>query len=135
MANRIYVSRPIDGRDSSEIYDIINRARNDFPSPSFEVIDPTSIPFGRARQNHNQMVPAQLDLMRTCDVILADMSLPNHTYIGCVAELVYARSYSLYSVVFVGSNRIGHRPWLQHHADQIETSWEGVVQCIHGRDL
>jgi hypothetical protein len=133
MAHRIYVSRPIDGRDSSEIYDIITRAKKDFRSPKFEVIDPTAIPHGGERQNHNTMVPAQLNLMKDCDIILADMSLPNHTYIGCIAELVYARLYELCSVVFVGSNRISHRPWLRYHSDHIDTSWEGAVQWIHGR--
>lgn len=127
------MSRPIDDRDSSEIYDIISRAKLDFRNPRFEVIDPTSIPYGAQRENPARLVDAQLKLLKTCDIILVDMSLPNHTYIGCIAELVYAHSYNLCSVVFVGSNRISHRPWLRYHSDHIDVSWEGAVQWIHGR--
>jgi hypothetical protein len=133
MTQRLYVSRPIDDRDAAEICDIVIRARKDFRSPRFEVIDPTSIPDGGQRENYKGLVDSQLNLMKTCDAILIDMSLPNHTYIGCIAELVYAHTYRLCTVVYVGSNRIGHRPWLRFHADHIDTTWEGAVRWIHTR--
>ena len=101
MTHRIYISRPIDDRDVSEIYDIVERAREEFRTPRFEVIDPTLIPNGAQRENPKSLVDTQLKLMKTCDTILIDMSLPNHTYIGCIAELVYAHRYKLYTVVYV----------------------------------
>jgi hypothetical protein len=133
MTHRIYISRPIDDRDVSEIYDIVELARKEFRTPRFEVIDPTLIPNGEQRENPKRLVDTQLRLMKTCDTILIDMSLPNHTYIGCIAELVYAHRYRLNTVVYVGSNRIGHRPWLRYHADHIDTTWEGAVQWIHAK--
>lgn len=133
MTHRIYISRPIDDRDVSEIYDIVERAREEFRTPRFEVIDPTLIPNGAQRENPKSLVDTQLKLMKTCDTILIDMSLPNHTYIGCIAELVYAHRYKLYTVVYVGSNRIGHRPWLRYHTDHIDTTWEGAVKWIHAK--
>ena len=133
MVQRIYISRPIDDRDAGGIYDIILRAKRDFRRPRFEVIDPTTIPDGGQRENYTNLVTSQLNLMKTCDILLTDMSIPNHTYIGCIAELVYARTYDLCTVVYVGSNTIGHRPWLRFHADHIDASWEGAVRWIHAR--
>ena len=135
MTQRIYVARAIDDRDTSVIYDIVHRAQRDFSSPRFEVIDPMAISYIEHRENSNyaHVLETQLQLLRSCDVILVDMSLPNHTYIGCVAELVYAHVWQLCTVVYVGSNTIIHRPWLRFHADHIDTSWEGAVKWIHAR--
>lgn len=133
MTERIYISRPIDDRDANAIYDVIHRARRDFIRPRFEVIDPTTIPNGGERENYTRLVNSQLRLMKTCQILLVDMSIPNHTYIGCIAELVYARINNLCTVVYVGSNIIGHRPWLRFHADHIDPSWEGAVRWIHAR--
>ena len=135
MTERIYVARPVDDRETAAIYDIVLRAQRDFASPRFQIVDPMEIgPIESRRNNtYTHFLEDQLRLLRSCDMILVDMSLPNHTYIGCVAELVYARLAQLCSVVYVGNNRISHRPWLRYHADHIDTSWEGAVRWIHER--
>jgi hypothetical protein len=135
MTQRIYIARAVDDREPNAIQTVVLRARRDFPSPRFEVIDPMVVGDIEHRQNNTYLavLETQLDLLKSCDVILVDMSLPNHTYIGCVAELVYAHVWQLCTVVYVGSNRIIHRPWLRFHADHIDTSWEGAVRWIHAR--
>lgn len=135
MTVRIYITRPIDDLDRSIIYDFVERARRDFPSPRFQVIDPMTIGDIEQRDDssYDNVVYKQLQMLKTCDVVLVDLSIPNHTYIGCVAELVYAHMWQLCTVVYVGSNKIFHRPWLRYHADHVDPDWEGVVQWIHAR--
>jgi hypothetical protein len=135
MPQRIYVARPVDDLDISGIQDFVERARRAFPGPRFEIIDPMIIGDieHRGESSYAAVVDKQLQLLKTCDVILVDMSMSNHTYIGCVAELVYAHIWELSTVVYIGSNRIFHRPWLRFHADHIDSDWEGVVRWIHAR--
>jgi hypothetical protein len=135
MPQRIYIARPIDDLDTSGVWNIVTRARQDFPNPRFEVIDPMTIGDINQREenSYERVVDKQLQLLKSCDVILIDMSLSDHTYIGCVAEMVYAHIWELCTVIYVGSNRIIHRPWLRFHADHIDTNWEGAVQWIHAR--
>jgi hypothetical protein len=136
MAVRIYVARPVDDLDRTEINGFVQHARRDFLKPRFEVIDPMIIGDIEQRDDSSyaSVVDKQLQLLRSCDVILVDMSLPNHTYIGCIAEMVYAHIWELCTVVYVGSNKMFHRPWLRFHADHIDSDWEGVVQWIHARN-
>jgi hypothetical protein len=136
MAVRIYVARPVDDLDRSGINGFVQRARRDFSSPRFEVIDPMLIGDIDQREDSSYagVVDKQLQLLHSCDIILVDMSLPNHTYIGCIAEMVYAHIWQLSTVIYVGSNRMFHRPWLRFHADHIDSEWEGAVQWIHARN-
>ncbi len=135
MTQRIYVARAVDDREAAAIYDIVLRAQRDFPSPRFEIVDPMAVgPIEyRGNRNYASFLDDQLNLLKSCDIILADMSIPNHPYIGCVAELVYAHLAQLCTVVYVGPNKISHRPWLRFHADHIDTNWEGAVKWIHAR--
>jgi hypothetical protein len=135
MTVRIYVARPVDDLDRSASDALVQRVRNDFPNPRFEVLDPMTIGDikDRGDSSYANVVDKQLTLLRSCDVILVNMSISNHTYIGCVAEMVYARIWKLSTVVYVGSNRIGYRPWLRYHADHIDEDWEGAVRWIHAR--
>lgn len=132
MTARIYLARPIDGRSQTSIYEILDRAEREFQRPRFEIVDPVAKYDLRDRNDHVYVVATELEILRSCNIILIDMSLANHTYIGCVAELIYAHLWNLITVVYVGSNSaLTQRPWLRFHADHIDTTWKGAVEWIH----
>lgn len=134
MTTRIYLARPIDGRNQTSIHEIVDRAKRDFPRPRFEIVDPVAEYELKDRNDYPNVVTTELELLRSCNVILIDMSILNHTYIGCIGELIYAHLWNVTTVVYVGSNNaLIQRPWLRFHADHIDITWKGAVEWIYAK--
>jgi len=134
LTSRIYVARAIDGRDKCSTAVAITRARAEFKLPRFDVIDPATTTCAESAWGYAELVNAELRILATCDLILADMSLVDHSYIGCVAELVYAHMWNLPAAVYAGRNlELADRPWLRYHCDHIDSSWEGIVAWVQQR--
>jgi hypothetical protein len=131
MTSRIYLARPIDERIPASTNDVIARAKSNFRYPRFEVIDPTIARGAENPEDYMGLVQAELHVLESCDAILVDMSPTDHIYIGCIAELVYARLWNLSTVIYTGSNdKLDRRPWLRFHADHIDATWKGAVEWI-----
>jgi hypothetical protein len=135
MSTRIYLARAIDGRSASSICEPVRRAERDLRPPRFDVVDPvTECELQDRQENTTGIVASELQLLQSCDVILADMSIPNHAYIGCIAELVYAHLWNLTIVVYIGTNSaLRGRPWLIFHSHHIDITWEGAIKWIKMR--
>lgn len=134
MTTRIYLARPIDGRDENSIYEVVHRAKRDLHRPRFEIVDPITERKIEYRNNHESVVAAELELLQSCDVILVDMSIINHVYIGCIGELIYAHLWNLSTVIYVGSNgTLIQRPWLRFHANHIDIAWKGAIEWIYAK--
>lgn len=65
------------------------------------------------------LVASDLRILRTCDAVLMDMTIPDRNYIGCVCELMYAYLWQIPSVVWVADTGYDQRPWLRYHATAI----------------
>jgi nucleoside 2-deoxyribosyltransferase len=66
---------------------------------------------GRARR----IVEADLDMLRRADLLLVDLSRENHTYVGCICEIVYAHLMRIPVIAFVGNKDWDERTWLRYH--------------------
>lgn len=135
MSTRIYLARAIDGRSTSSIYEPVHRAERDLRPPRFNVVDPVmEYRLQDRKGDYADIVASELQLLQSCDIFLADMSIPNHTYIGCIAELVYAHLWNLAVVIYIGTNSaLSCRPWLVFHSHHIDTTWEGAIEWIQIR--
>lgn len=65
------------------------------------------------------LVEFDLSLLRRCDAVLMDMTIPNRNYVGCTAELVYAHLWRIPAVVYVGATGNDRRHWLRYHASHV----------------
>lgn len=77
------------------------------------------------------IVENDLQLLRQADVLLVDVSVPDHTYIGCICEMVYAREWGIKVVSYVGRNRIDKRPFFVYHSSIICRRWSDAFDNIN----
>ena len=75
------------------------------------------------------IVEHELSLLRQCDAVLMDMSIPNRNYIGCVCEMTYAHLWRIPCVVYPGKSG-PPRPWLVYHAAAIFDTREAAIEYI-----
>lgn len=126
---RIYLARAVDGRTQQSIDEVAQRVRQYLQPPRFEIVDPLDVYHPAERDDYVRIVDTELALLSSCNLLLLDMSLPDHAYIGCVAELVYARLLHLRTCVYIGARpNLSDRPWLRYHADHIDSNWNGIIK-------
>jgi nucleoside 2-deoxyribosyltransferase len=122
---RVYFARAIDGQDPSLNLALAARVREELHQAGLTFVDPTDgeprasdRPGGSTADLYRALVEHDLAILRTCDAILMDMTLPHRNYIGCVCEMTYAHLWQIPCVVYLGSQETS-RPWLHYHATAI----------------
>ena len=118
VPGRIYFARAIDYRNHDEIRSSFDAAAKALEVHGFEVVDPTAslagweivdgsvVPSG---VEYGQIVEGELSQLRDCDLLLVDMSIPNHTYFGCIAEIVYAHLWKMPVAILVSDSSMKTR--------------------------
>src|SRR5437660_5626097 len=119
---RVYFARAMDDMDVSHITEQAALLRAELDEHGLEVVDaffgPQQVD-AQSSEVTNSIIHSDLKLLRQCDAVFMDMSIPDRTYIGCSCELVYAYSWNIPVVVYVGDTTNSRRPWLLYHAAQI----------------
>lgn len=77
-----------------------------------------------------RIVEDDLSKLKVANLLLADLSLPDHVYIGCICEIVYAHQMKIPVVVYVGRTGLDERTWLVYHADSICTTMNSVREAV-----
>lgn len=86
----------------------------------------------RSPDDHVLLVQSDLGLLRRCDGVLMDMSIPDRNYLGCTCELTYAYLWRIPSVVWVGDTGLERRPWLRYHATTVVRTRPEAVAALTG---
>jgi hypothetical protein len=128
MPPRVYFARAVDGLDGDQVIRIGEDARQALAAVGLSMVDPvTSGPTFRdaqvgaaaavvdTSQLCQQLVEHDLAMLRGCDAVLMDMTIPNRNYIGCIGEMIYAYLWNIPCVVYLGQIN-PDRPWLRYHA-------------------
>lgn len=121
---RIYLARAIENMPRAAITALSRSAAREVDGDHFELVDANREYLEWKARNpelvdsneYLTLVPFQIALLKSCDGLLMDMTIPNRNYVGCCSELVYAYSFHLPSAVYVGDTDNGARKWLQYHA-------------------
>lgn len=117
---RVYYARAVDDRNRTDVLAEGVRIQGELFKFEIELVDPIAI--GGKWERPEDVVQIDLSLLKSCDAVLMDMSLDGWTYVGCVAELVYAHIWNIPSVVWVANQSIAERKWLRYHATKITLS-------------
>ncbi len=130
----IYVARAVDHRPAEATQRVGRELSAMLTAAGFRPIDPVQTPFpgfaGRNILSEFDRVHSDLAWLRRSDALVADLSIPDWPYVGCICELVYARLYEVPAVVITGDNVIGERVWLQFHADAVVRTGEEAVSFL-----
>lgn len=130
---RVYFARAIDGESEETRTTLASIVAAELAAKNLQLVDPVATePDVRDSedtetiQKYRNMVDHDLSILRTCDAVLMDMSIPNRNYIGCVCELTYAYLWDIPCIVYIGRAN-SNRPWLHYHATAIFKSREAAV--------
>lgn len=143
----VYFARAIDGVDREATLNLAHDVSIELAQVGLQLVDPVADePSTRSakRKPYEMIVEHDLAILRRCDAALVDMTMSTHSYIGCVAELVYAHIWRIPTVVYTSGIDM-ERAWLQYHATAVcrdrDEAIDIIVDCIgnteaiHFRDL
>jgi hypothetical protein len=130
----IYFARGVDDLDAAASDAVAAQVRAELAVHGLRMVDPVQRErlAGVRHGDYRAVVELDLSLLRRCDAVLMDMTIPQRNYIGCSAELVYSRLWRIPAVVYVGSTGYERRPWLQYHAAQIVRDRTEAVRWLAG---
>jgi hypothetical protein len=124
---RVYFARAVDGLDGAHVARLAEEARQILEAVGLSMVDPVASEpaFPDAEVNgavtpdpsqfYRQIVEHDLAMLRGCDAVLMDMTIPSRNYIGCICEMMYAYIWDIPCVVYLG-RADPNRPWLRYHA-------------------
>ena len=82
--------------------------------------------------NHNnavKVVEENLDELKASDYVIINFSIPNHLYVGCIGEMIYAKISNKRVIVIAGDSGVDKHFWTLYHADAlVKTLDEAIVQ-------
>jgi nucleoside 2-deoxyribosyltransferase len=118
----VYFARAIDGEDTRGARELADHVRAEILLSGMRMVDPIDHElrivksYGNDSDYTEHLVRLDLMLLRKCDGLLIDMTIPHHSYVGCVCELTYAYLWNIPTAVYVGDSGNEHHHWLRFHA-------------------
>lgn len=121
---RAYFARAVEGLDRDAVISESAVYQLAFEAHGLNVVDPIllahesgfqpgpSAPVSAVRE----LVEFELGLLRSCQVVVCDMTIPDRNYVGCISELTYAKMWSIPSYVATGRSGNEKRLWLRYLA-------------------
>ena len=77
------------------------------------------------------IVEKDLELLKSCDLCLFDLSIENRNYVGCFFEITYAYQLDMPIFAYVGETKFDERIWLVYHVKnlykELDQAKEGIV--------
>ncbi len=121
---RLFVAHRFDGLSDEAIGEAAESYRRLFETKSVEVVSMAHLlkeerAQGLAQSNPRLVVERDLEELRSADIFLCDLSEPNWHYVGCLCEMVYAKQWDKYVIVYAGQAPLAQRLWIRYHADVI----------------
>lgn len=138
---RVYFARAVDGLDSDQVIRLGAEARQALEAVGLSMVDPVASEpaFNDAQVDgaatvdaspfYRQVVEHDLAMLRGCDAVLMDMTIPYRTYVGCICEMIYAYLWNIPCVVYLGQID-PDRPWLRYHATAMFTARSEAVAYL-----
>lgn len=133
---KIYYSRAMDGLTAEEITHDASSVAYELSKRGMQIVDTlteTEINKGSTTLNkhgYRKIVENDLTLLKSADAVLMNLSIEGRTYIGCICELVYAHSWQIPIVVYVGSTGNEDRMWLTYHSKYICKSLGEALELL-----
>ncbi|GIF01639.1 hypothetical protein Ari01nite_91030 [Paractinoplanes rishiriensis] len=136
VAPLVYFARAVDGLDRRAVLGAAKVVAAELEKSGLRMTDPVDAWMRsdrlRSPDDHVLLVQSDLGLLRRCDGVLMDMSIPDRNYLGCTCELTYAYLWRIPSVVWVGDTGLERRPWLRYHATTVVRTRPEAVAALTG---
>ena len=124
---KVYYARAVDSRDWDEVQSCRDKVIDLFSEHGHEVIND----FSDGYVSDKELVESQLANIRRCDILVADLSIVNHPYVGCIGEIIYAHQMGKKVYVVYGEHtHLLKRPWLTYHVDKFYKTYSELIESI-----
>lgn len=137
----IYFAHSIEGRETQEVERDIAYYRDLFARNNcearllsmYEVFEGKFFEKGYFKDVNlaGMLVETEKRHLEVSDLMLADLSIPGHQYVGALMEVIFAHDRGIPVVGVVGESSIGSRLWLEAHCRLITKDPDQAVQAAN----
>lgn len=131
---KVYYCRAMDGVDKGLIsneYNLVHKLLNekgydlvnDFNNSSLEMLPITA-------ENSEIVVKNNISDLKNSDIVIINISIPNHSYIGCIGEMIYAKQMGIKVITIVGESGNDKHFWTLYHSDIIVNSLQDAINIL-----
>ncbi len=128
----VYYCRAMDGLDTDEIEKEYNYVQEKLSDKGRILVNPFSKTEHRNlklnKTNSELVVADNLDGISKSDCVIVNLSIKDHLYIGCIAEMVYAKEKGCYVIVISGDSGADKHFHTIYHADKIYNSLDELFE-------
>jgi len=133
MCQKIYYCRAMDGLNPSDISDEYKKVSLLLSAKNCKLINAYDTAQGNlelTKENANYIVNENLKTLIEADVAIINFSIVNHTYVGCIGEMIYAKINGIKVISIVGNGDIGNHFWTLYHSDYIVKSLDEALNLL-----
>lgn len=128
---KIYLSHPVDLISARKLNIKIASLKKFFGEINCEITNSfEKLPNNCSDDRIAELVNSQVEKIKVCDFLVADLSIPNFTYVGCIGEIVYAHSFGKKVYAVVGHTGNENRLWLKFHVSRFFKSFDELRKFL-----
>lgn len=124
---KVFLSQPVDLISSQELLNKTNLLKNFFSDMGYDIINSFEKPKSFSSENVTKLVNSQIDKIKNSEFVVADLSISNFTYVGCIGEIIYAHIFGKKVYVITGETGNEQRLWLKYHVTKFFKTFEELI--------
>lgn len=134
----VYYCRAMDGLDTAEVEQEYSYVQRRLMEQGRILVNP----FSQSEHNNLKLnkinseliVAENLKGIAKADCVIINLSKKNHTYVGCIAEMVYAKEKGCYVIVITGDTGVENHFYTIYHADEIYRNIDELLDSRNWRN-
>ena len=131
----VYFALAMEGINPKDVKAIFLKAVNSLETKGLKIanrhiLESHSLKPKNSLEETNKVVNDDLKVLKECDILLVDYSIPNRNYVGATCEIVYAYLWEKPIIVYVGESDNDQRLWLRYHATHICNTLEQALRYL-----
>lgn len=139
---KVYFASPMEGIDFATVKSRYLHLEKQLKRNGHELANPISfyeeeIPTVQSlprSEKSKYIVSRDIERLKIADIILIDLSMGGHKYIGCICEMVYAYTLGKPVIAFVGDSKYEAHPWIVYHCQAFYNKLEDALSALNSRE-
>ncbi|MCL2065536.1 MAG: nucleoside 2-deoxyribosyltransferase [Candidatus Cloacimonetes bacterium] len=132
----IYYSRAMDGLSGQEIEDEYRLVETKLAENGLILVNPFKQESSESLEvnkiNSEIVIKENMINISQSDCVVVNLTKSNHLYVGCIAEMVYAKIKGCYVITVVGDAGAERHFYTHYHSDMVVKSLEEMIELSKG---
>jgi ubiquinone/menaquinone biosynthesis C-methylase UbiE len=126
----VYLARAIDARRQEEVFFDDEKYSKLLASIGGTIVNPFQGRFLDPLQDGLAIAERDLATLQASDLVLADLSIPDYQYVGCIFEIVHAAFHDIPVILVVGERDFSKRIFFQAYCEFIARHADEAIEYI-----